>query len=71
MAEAVFRGTEEEAIALYTAIGRNCTCDRPMGVLIGDLCPPHKMLTHEQRQLDGLLFMRRNVERLWLEEFTA
>lgn len=70
MTQAVFHGTEEEALALLQAIDRNCVCNRPLGILVGDPCLTHMMLVDQQRQLDGLLFARRNVDKLLVEEFT-
>jgi hypothetical protein len=34
-------------------------------------CAPHRMLTDDQRALNGLLFARRMAQRLLGEEFTA
>jgi hypothetical protein len=33
-------------------------------------CAPHRMLTEDQRALNGLLFVRRVVDRLRREEFS-
>jgi len=33
-------------------------------------CEPHNMLIEDQRALDGLVWMRRDAERLRREEFT-
>ena len=40
-----------------------------MGVRLAT-CAPHRMLTEDQRALNGLLFARRLVERLRREELT-
>ncbi|MCA1644065.1 MAG: hypothetical protein LC797_00905 [Chloroflexi bacterium] len=40
-----------------------------MGVRLAT-CAPHRMLTEDQRALNGLLFARRMAERLNREEFT-
>jgi hypothetical protein len=39
-----------------------------MGVRLAT-CAPHRMLTNDQRALNGLLFARRMAERLRREEF--
>jgi hypothetical protein len=67
--QAIWRGTQEEAMALVNAVARNCTCEFGlMGVRIR-ACEPHRMLTEDQRALDGLLFVRRFADRLRREEF--
>jgi len=40
-----------------------------MGVRLAT-CAPHRMLTEDQRALNGLLFVRRMAERLSREEFS-
>ena len=40
-----------------------------MGVRLAT-CAPHRMLTEDQRALNGLLFARRMAERLRHEEFS-
>ena len=40
-----------------------------MGVRLAT-CAPHRMLTEDQRALNGLLFARRMAERLRREEFS-
>jgi hypothetical protein len=40
-----------------------------MGVRLAT-CAPHRMLTEDQRALNGLLFARRMAERLSHEEFS-
>jgi len=40
-----------------------------MGVRLAT-CAPHRMLTEDQRALNGLLFARRMAERLLREEFS-
>ncbi len=59
-----WNGTEAELLALVDVLGRHCACRT------GRLCPPHGMLT-EQRSVDGLLFGRRIVQRLLMEEFQS
>jgi hypothetical protein len=39
-----------------------------MGVRV-TTCSPHRMLTHDQRAVNGLLFMRHLADRLRQEEF--
>jgi hypothetical protein len=62
-------GTQDESLELIAAIGRNCACEFGlMGVRLR-VCPPHEMLTRDQRALNGLLFSRRMARRLLAEEF--
>jgi hypothetical protein len=65
-----FPGTDQEALDLLEAVGHNCTCsapdDKPLSV-----CATHRMLTHEPRAINGLVFARRMVERLLLEEWRS
>src|SRR3984893_11419496 len=68
--QVVWHGTQQESFDLVNAIGRNCTCEFGlMGVRLAT-CAPHRMLTEDQRALNGLLFARRMQERLRLEEFS-
>jgi hypothetical protein len=68
MAKTVWHGTDLEAEELMAAIARNCTCTFGlMGVRLST-CGPHRMLTDEQRALDGLLFGHRIAARLIREE---
>ncbi len=68
--QVVWHGTQQEAFDLVNAIARNCTCEFGlMGVRLAT-CAPHRMLTEDQRALNGLLFARRMAERLNSEEFT-
>ena len=67
----LWHGTQQESFDLVNAIARNCTCEfGPMGVRL-ITCSPHRMLTEDQRALDGLLFVRRMAERLRREEFST
>src|ERR1700730_14970897 len=69
-AQVVWHGTQQESFDLVNAIARNCTCEFGlMGVRLAT-CAPHRMLTEDQRALNGLLFARRMAERLNREEFT-
>jgi hypothetical protein len=68
--QVVWHGTQQESFDLVNAIARNCTCEFGlMGVRLAT-CAPHRMLTEDQRALNGLLFARRMTERLRNEEFT-
>jgi hypothetical protein len=68
--QVVWHGTQQESFDLVNAIARNCTCEFGlMGVRLAT-CAPHRMLTEDQRALNGLLFARRMAERLRREELT-
>jgi hypothetical protein len=68
--QVVWHGSQQESFDLVNAIARNCTCEFGlMGVRLAT-CAPHRMLTEDQRALNGLLFARRMAERLTREEFT-
>src|SRR4051812_15182272 len=68
--QVVWHGTQPESFDLVNAIARNCTCEFGlMGVRL-TTCAPHRMLTEDQRALNGLLFARRMADRLRHEEFT-
>jgi hypothetical protein len=68
--QVVWHGTQQESFDLVNAIARNCTCEFGlMGVRLAT-CAPHRMLTEDQRALNGLLFGRRMAERLNREEFS-
>jgi hypothetical protein len=70
MQQVVWHGTQQESFDLVNAIARNCTCEFGlMGVRLAT-CAPHRMLTEDQRALNGLLFARRMAERLRYEEFS-
>ena len=65
----IWHGTQQESFALIGAVAHNCTCQvGPDGVRTFT-CNPHRMLTEDQRALDGLLFARRMADRLLREEF--
>jgi hypothetical protein len=63
-----WNGTTEEALALLQALHTHCECRIRDGRTVGS-CASHTMLAHDQRAVDGLLFMRRMVARLLAEEF--
>ena len=68
--QVVWHGTQQESFDLVNAIARNCTCEFGlMGVRLAT-CAPHRMLTEDQRALNGLLFARRMAERLRREELS-
>lgn len=67
----VWYGSQQESQDLVTAVARNCTCEfGMMGVRLAT-CAPHRMLTEDQRALDGLLFARHIAPQLWAEEMMA
>jgi len=63
-----WHGTLREQLDLIAAVQHNCECsfDGMDGSL--EMCHPHRMLANNQRALDGLLWNRRLVKRLLLEE---
>src|SRR3954453_11722128 len=68
--QVVWHGSQQESFDLVNAIARNCTCEFGlMGVRLAT-CAPHRMLTEDQRALNGLLFARRMAERLRREDFS-
>jgi hypothetical protein len=68
--QVIWHGTQQESFDLVNAIARNCTCEFGlMGVRLAT-CAPHRMLTEDQRALNGLLFARRLAERLRREELS-
>lgn len=63
-----WNGTPDEALALLQVLRAHCFCQIESGRTVAP-CGPHRMLAHDQRAVDGLLFMRRMAERLLREEF--
>lgn len=63
-----WNGTVDEALALLHALRAHCECSVEQGRIVS-ACGPHAMLAHDQRAVDGLLFMRRMAVRLLAEEF--
>lgn len=63
----IWNGTVQEAQELCEILERNCECPDPNSN--EERCPPHLMLTSDQRALDGLLFVRRIAVQLLDEEF--
>ena len=68
--QVVWHGTQQESFDLVNAIARNCTCEFGFTGVRLATCAPHRMLTEDQRALNGLLFARRMAERLRHEEFS-
>lgn len=63
-----WNGTTDEALALLHALRAHCQCGVQAGRTVAP-CAGHYMLAHDQRAIDGLLFMRRLAQRLLTEEF--
>lgn len=65
----IWHGDPTESLALVDASNRNCGCKFGlMGVRL-TTCGVHDAMVNDQRFLDGLVFMRRNADRLLAEEF--
>jgi hypothetical protein len=64
----IWNGTTDEALALLHALRAHCECRLEAGRTVAP-CASHTMLAHDQRAVDGLLFMRRIAARLLVEEF--
>jgi hypothetical protein len=69
MANVAWHGTSAESGELLAAVEHNCGCqfDDEVGMRVST-CPPHDALVKDQRWLNGLLFMRRQRDRLNAEE---
>jgi hypothetical protein len=68
MAFIVWHGTLRERLDLMAAVQHNCECVyQGMHTLLHP-CAGHAMLTHDQRALNGLLWIRNVVGRLLAEE---
>jgi hypothetical protein len=63
-----WNGTTDEALALLHALRAHCECAVHDGRTVS-ACASHSMLAHDQRAVDGLVFMRRMAARLLAEEF--
>lgn len=63
-----WNGTPDEALALLHALRAHCACHVEQGRTVAP-SRSHLMLAHDQRAIDGLLFMRRMAARLLAEEF--
>jgi hypothetical protein len=66
----LWHGTQTEALELLQALSRNCSCVVTAEGVRLSTCPPHEMLSSDQRAIDGLLFGRRIAPRLRTEEFS-
>ena len=64
-----WHGTRQEASALLQAISSHCSCESASRDTRPRRCPPHLMLVEDQRAVNGLLFARRILGRLLLEEW--
>lgn len=67
----LWHGTQSEALDLLQALNRNCSCVVTAEGVRLTTCAPHRMLSTDQRAIDGLLFARRIAERLRGEEWQA
>jgi hypothetical protein len=65
----IWNGTHQESITLTAAIERNCACQYGSDGAPTATCAPHRMLTDDQRALNGLLFYKQIATRLQREEF--
>ena len=65
----IWNGTRAEALQLLDIISSNCACEFDALKVRRSTCSVHRILTEEQRTLDGLLFARHMAERLLVEEF--
>jgi hypothetical protein len=59
MIAVIFHGTERESRALLEALAHNCTCSSAPES--PHVCPVHAMATLDQRAVDGLVFVRRDI----------
>jgi hypothetical protein len=69
-AQVTWHGTQKEGFEALNALSRNCECEFTMGVKV-TTCPAHDAFAHDQRWADGLVWMRRERERLLREEWCA
>ncbi len=68
---AVWHGSQAEKADLLAAMEHHCGCVKEPDGRVMSVCEPHRMLTDQQRQLDGLVMVRRLRHRLLNEEFSA
>lgn len=67
--QVIWHGTKQEADDLLCALDRNCTCEFDGETNMKTfLCPGHKMMLHDQKAVDGLVFERHIVACLRREE---
>ena len=66
--QVIWNGTESESFDLLASVRRHCACQFDRAGIQVKSCAPHDALVSSQRFLDGLLFARRIVGQLMLEE---
>ncbi len=67
----VWHGTQAELGDLLSALERHCTCQKQPDGQILSVCGPHRLLSEGQRELDGLVMVRRLRARLLAEEWSG
>jgi len=67
----IWRGNQLESELLVRSINNNCECDFGASGALRKVCGAHRMLTQDQRALNGLLFGRAILERLLHEEWNV
>ena len=67
-ADVIFHGNQKEAFEIVEAIQHNCGCDFGPGNVRTSTCAPHDALIHDQRYVNGLLFVRTLRLQLQAEE---
>jgi len=65
-----WHGTQDEALELVNCVAHNCACQFSSTGTRMTLCDSHRMVSTDQRALDGLLFARYMAARLWAEELS-
>ena len=65
----IWHGNQVESELLIRAIVNNCECEVTHSGTLRTACAAHRMLTHDQRALNGLLFARAIRQRLVDEEW--
>jgi hypothetical protein len=71
MAHVVWYGTQLESELLVRAIANNCECEVGLSGTRRTTCAAHRMLSDDQRALNGFLFIRSIREQLQREEWSA
>jgi hypothetical protein len=71
MHQPIWYGTQAEWELLVDAVSNNCRCEFAIGGARTSTCEPHRMLSDDQRALNGLLFVGRIREQLLDEEFSV
>jgi len=67
----IWHGNQLESELLVRAINNNCGCDFAASGVLREVCAAHRMLTHDQRALNGLLFGRAIRQQLLQEEWNV